>query len=225
MKHIRGRATVDPDVAPTFYNLLANSSRIEEARLLSGNPTRDDLETLLFALKGDSEHFRDNATETAGIESVELSASEDGWTYAFVETRPLATPMYETIHRARMQSRLVARKPIVYRDGAIHFRVFGDPESLQSAFDRAGDVIELQIDEIETVRGDPDRPAATLSERQREAVIAALELGYYDQPRAATHADVADELECAPATASEHLRKAESKLVRAAMDEFGPRTY
>ncbi|SEQ87409.1 helix-turn-helix domain-containing protein [Natrinema salaciae] len=221
MKHIRGRVTIDPDAAPTFYNLLANSSRIREARLLSGNPTRDGVETLLFAIEGDPERFREDATETAGIESVELSSSEDGWTYAFVETRPLETPMYETIHRARMQSRLVARKPIVYRDGAIHFRVVGEPESLQAAFDRAGDVIELQIDEIETVRGDPDRPAGTLSERQREAVVAALELGYYDQPRAATHADVATELECAPATASEHLRKAEAKLVRAAMDGLG----
>lgn len=223
MKHVRGRATVDPDAAPTFYNLLANSSQITEARLLGGNQTRDGVETMLFALEGDAERFREDATETTGIESVELSASEDGWTYAFVEARPLATPMYGTLHRARMQPRLVIHKPIVYRDGGIHFRVVGEPESLQAAFERAEERIELRIDEIETVRGDPHRPTATLSDRQREAIAAALELGYYDQPRAATHADIAAELECAPATASEHLRKAEAKLVRAVMDGFGPR--
>lgn len=56
-------------------------------------------------------------------------------------------------------------------------------------------------------------PATTLSERQREALRAALELGYYDTPREATHADVAAELDCAPNTASEHLQKGEAKLV------------
>ena len=221
MKLIRGRATVDPDAAPTFYNLLANSERIAEARLIGGNPTREGVETLLYALEGDPERFRAEATETPGIESVDLSATEDGWTYALVEARPLATPMYETIHRARMQSSFVARRPIVYRDGAIHFSVVGDPASLQAAFDRASDAVDVRIDEIETVRGDPDRPTATLSQRQREAVTVALELGYYDQPRAATHADVAAELECATATASEHLRKAEAKLVRAAIAGSG----
>ncbi|MFB6270785.1 MAG: helix-turn-helix domain-containing protein, partial [Halobacterium sp.] len=53
---------------------------------------------------------------------------------------------------------------------------------------------------------------------QREAVEAALELGYYDDPRAATQADVADRLDCAASTAGDHLRKAEAKLVRAGMD-------
>jgi predicted DNA binding protein len=56
-----------------------------------------------------------------------------------------------------------------------------------------------------------------LSDRQREAVRAALDIGYYDQPRGATHEDVAAALDCAPSTASEHLRKAEAELVRAAM--------
>ena len=44
-------------------------------------------------------------------------------------------------------------------------------------------------------------------------VAAARDLGYYDLPREATHADVAERLGCAPGTASEHLRKAEAKLV------------
>jgi predicted DNA binding protein len=60
-----------------------------------------------------------------------------------------------------------------------------------------------------------------LSDRQREAVTVALELGYYNQPRGATHEDVAAELDCAPPTASDHLQKAEATIIRAAMDEFG----
>lgn len=60
-----------------------------------------------------------------------------------------------------------------------------------------------------------------LSERQREAVTVAMELGYYEQPREATHEEIAAELGCAPNTASEHLQKAEAKLVEAGIERVG----
>ena len=41
----------------------------------------------------------------------------------------------------------------------------------------------------------------------------AVEEGYYDVPRQATHKDIADNLGCAPSTVDEHLRKAESRVV------------
>ncbi|WP_218834220.1 helix-turn-helix domain-containing protein [Natrinema halophilum] len=53
----------------------------------------------------------------------------------------------------------------------------------------------------------------------------ALELGYSDRPRSATCADVAAELGSTSATGSEHVQKAEMKVVRAAMGEFGPRAW
>lgn len=50
---------------------------------------------------------------------------------------------------------------------------------------------------------------------------AALEAGYYAVPREASRADVAAALGCAPSTASEHLRKAERRLVRTFLDRPG----
>jgi len=54
-----------------------------------------------------------------------------------------------------------------------------------------------------------------LTDRQQEAVHAALEHGYYEVPREGTVEDVAATLDCAPSTASNHLRKAEARLVEA----------
>ncbi|PSP78776.1 hypothetical protein BRC81_07060 [Halobacteriales archaeon QS_1_68_20] len=136
--------------------------------------------------------------------------------------RPLETPLFEAIHRAGPLARFVLRTPMVYRDGTMYGRAVGDPDPLQRALDDAPDAIDVQIEEIGRFRGGLEEPASTLSERQREAVETTLELGYYDQPRGATHGDVAAELGCAPQTASDHLQKAEAKLVRAAMDEFAP---
>jgi predicted DNA binding protein len=66
-------------------------------------------------------------------------------------------------------------------------------------------------------RLDDDAREEDVDDAQREALAAAAALGYYDQPRGATSEDVADELDCATATAAEHLRKAEATLVDAAL--------
>ena len=42
--------------------------------------------------------------------------------------------------------------------------------------------------------------------------VAALELGYYRNPREATQEDVAAVLGCSPGTVGEHLRKAEERV-------------
>jgi len=60
-------------------------------------------------------------------------------------------------------------------------------------------------------------PAARLTARQREAVAVAFDAGYYAVPREADLDAVADELGCARATASAHLRKAERALVADAL--------
>lgn len=57
-----------------------------------------------------------------------------------------------------------------------------------------------------------------LSRRQREAVAAAWDVGYYEVPREADVDAVAAELDCALSTASELLRRAESRLVADALD-------
>lgn len=222
MRHLRVTAAVDMDRAPTFYQLLADSPAIRETRVLELNRSTEQIDTVLFAIDGDATEFGERAPDTQGIESVVLSGVDGRWTYALVETRPLETPMFDAIHRARTRPGLVVRTPVVYRDGDMQFRVVGGSEPLQAALDTAPDAMDVRVDVIGTPGTGPGRHASGVSERQRQAVEVALELGYYDDPRGATHADIAAELDCTPSTAGSHLRRAEAKLVAAAMDEFGP---
>jgi O-6-methylguanine DNA methyltransferase len=55
----------------------------------------------------------------------------------------------------------------------------------------------------------------SLTRRQGQAVLAALEAGYYDAPRKVTTGEVAQDLGIARSTFEEHLKAAESQLVRA----------
>ncbi|WP_246989429.1 helix-turn-helix domain-containing protein [Halorientalis marina] len=221
MKHLRVTVHVDDDYTPEFFELLADSPAIAEARLVDWSMTASEQSTLLYIVDGDPTPFAEQAANTAGIDSVELSDTKQGRTYVLVVMRPLETPMFAAIHRASTQAGLIVRKPIIYRDGTMSARVVGDAGALQRALEAAPDGVEVQIDTISQFYGHTDDPVVGLSDRQREAVAVALELGYYNQPRGATHEDVAAELECAPQTASDHLQKAEANIIRAVMDEFG----
>lgn len=222
MKFLRVTARIDPDHAPAFFDLLANSPDVDEARVLDVNTSLDGIETFLFAIDGDASTFADRATETPGVESVEISRTRGERAYALLLMRPLETPLFDAIHRQGPDAGFVIRMPIVYRDGKMHSRVVGDPEPLQRGLDRVPDGVEVRIDEIGQFRGGLDDPRTILSDRQREAIETAESLGYYDQPRGATHEEIAVAMGCAPATASDHLQKAEAKLVDAVLDEFGP---
>lgn len=61
-----------------------------------------------------------------------------------------------------------------------------------------------------------------LTERQRELVQTAIEMGYYDTPRGASMTDLADELGIAKSTCSETLHRAEEKMVKRYADDELP---
>lgn len=56
-------------------------------------------------------------------------------------------------------------------------------------------------------------PLAVLTERQKETIVTAKRLGYYEIPRKVTSKKVASELHLSKTTTLEHLRKAEKRLL------------
>ena len=106
-------------------------------------------------------------------------------------------------------------RPVVYRaDGTIEVAVVGPNDVVQATIEAlpattGADVVALgsyEAHRLETGR--------SLTERQFEAVEAALACGHYAEPREGTVEDVADRLDCATSTAAEHLRRAESTVMR-----------
>ena len=61
--------------------------------------------------------------------------------------------------------------------------------------------------------------APMLTTRQREVVEHALDVGYFEWPRRTSSEELAADLGVTRATCLEHLRKAEEKLLRHALDK------
>lgn len=101
-------------------------------------------------------------------------------------------------------------------DGRLRFSlVVPDRETLRSII---GDLREAGTSvAVERIRQEGDGGqlgGSTLTEKQREALALAVELGYYDQPRGATLDDLAERLGISRSGVSQRLNAIERKLVR-----------
>lgn len=225
MRYLRVSGRPPAAVAPAAFRVIADSAMVEEARLLDWNLGSANSVTVFFAIDGDCEAAREALLATP--ETIDASASvsvapgddEPGAGYLLVRLDRDAHPLLRGMVEAIGTEGLVVLKPLVYRDGRVDARLVGDAPVLQTVVDRLPDTVET---EVRRVGGEGTMPLSaapeqSLSRRQREALEAALALGYYGRPRQATHEDVAERLGCAPSTASEHLQKAEARLVRAVL--------
>lgn len=81
---------------------------------------------------------------------------------------------------------------------------------------RTEDIFRLSLHETETATLDLNR----LTEKQRETLEIALRTGYYEQPRGADLADLADEIGVSKSAVSQRLRSAEAKIIKNALGEY-----
>jgi predicted DNA binding protein len=215
MNHVRVRVTADDreDEIHPMYDVLANAPFVERATALQWNFTGEDL-GILHYVEGDADAYAAVADEVPEVLGYELERVDEDAFYVYV--RDATTDPLQEMFGPITSGGLVVVPPIVYHeDGTVSLSLFGPSEELQAALDAVPEPISVDVEEISGLAATPQLADATLSERQREAVEAALALGYYDVPRTAGHEAVADALECAPSTAAEHLRKAESKVLHA----------
>ncbi|RBI63230.1 transcriptional regulator [halophilic archaeon] len=118
--------------------------------------------------------------------------------------------------------------PLRYADGEKWCRVLAlDPANLTALYRELAESFPVTVEskrEVASVTADrplltPETALPDLSERQREALLAAHEAGYYRIPREITTAELADAMDVERRTFEEHLRRAENKLV-AGLTEF-----
>ncbi len=105
------------------------------------------------------------------------------------------------------------------RDGALRVSLVVPERSLLgdvvSALRETGASVDLRrISRLGDDGGSVELDATAITEKQREAVELAVELGYYDRPRGTDLAELADRLDVSRSAVSQRLNAVESTLVQ-----------
>ena len=173
----------------------------------------DGTAVVLCRLRGDRAAVESILESAEGIVDYHLTVA--GRTvYAHVHFEPTETA--RALLELRRSHEVVVRTPIRWRrDGRIEVSAVGDDRTLQAAVAALPESLGVELVEIGAYEPTADRAEDVLTERQLEVLDAALAVGYYEEPREGTQADVADAVGLAPATVGEHLRRIEGKVLRA----------
>ncbi|MFC3477858.1 helix-turn-helix domain-containing protein [Halobacterium litoreum] len=138
----------------------------------------------------------------------------DGGTYAF--TRQTEYGFADELLELVVEADAAFVPPLSFReDRTARFEAVGESDALAAFYEALAGVLDASVEAVHDFRrgGTP----ADLTTRQRDALAAAVDLGYYEVPREASVADVADAIDCSSSTAGELLRRAERVVVRDAV--------
>ncbi|WP_436926819.1 helix-turn-helix domain-containing protein [Halosimplex amylolyticum] len=97
-------------------------------------------------------------------------------------------------------------------EGGVVVTLVGEERAFTDAFDEIPEGVTIEVVETGSYEPGVRQLFGRLTARQREVLATAVRAGYYDAPRRATHADLAERLDVSPATVGEHLRKIESRV-------------
>ncbi|WP_330633185.1 helix-turn-helix domain-containing protein [Halocatena halophila] len=213
MKYLRLNLRYAPAAQHPMHRFMSESDAIDRELLVAWNLTAEtDITYALFYVVGDRESYETALEAVDTNESYDLTPVHDGTFYAYLRERD--TDRFRRFRAAFEQPSLMAVPPLDYRsNGMLTFDVVGEPASLEAVLDQLPKGISAEIREVGEYDARPGIFTTTLTARQREALAAASNVGYYEVPREGSVADVAEALGCAPSTASNHLRKAEARLV------------
>jgi hypothetical protein len=221
MRYLHVRMTSADATLHPLVPTLTDPDVFRDARMvdwaLSFDPPRT---TVLLYLEGDLGRFEDLLDDTDLIREWDLTRFGDDRGYAYIHSD--AHPTEWRLFEIATREGLIPVSPLQYNhDGSIAVRIVGPPASLQAAVEATPAGIETSVEQV----GEYDLGRApvppSLPTRQREALVVALDMGYYEIPREVTRDAVAERLGCAPSTASEHLRKAERRVVRTYLGTHG----
>lgn len=218
MKYLRLVVRYAPKYQRPMHRFMTESDAIEREWLVTwGVDAEKGIIYGLFYIVGEREPYEKALSAVDSCEDYDLTPDRDGAFYAFVRGRE--TEQSRKFYTLFEQPSLIVVPPIAYRPhGIMAFNVVGEHAALERVLNELPEGITAEVRKVGEYDARPGMFAINLTARQREALAAARQVGYYEVPRTGSVADVAAELDCAPSTASNHLRKAEARLVERAFE-------
>lgn len=213
MKYVVLSLTQRPWERHPMHRFIVETEGYETTRLL-GSTLAEGVHTALFHVEGwPPDSYESALREVESIQECAVSERSDGTFSVYV--REGLRERDRGITDAFRRAGLVIVLPVVYRaNGETVVTLVGPAETLQEAIEDIPADVSVDLRDIGGYDARRVGNRRELTARQAEAVAAAVECGYYENPRDGSVADVGDAIGCAPSTAAEHLRRAERTVMR-----------
>ncbi len=201
-----------PDGPHIAYRMFGADSEFEREQIYHLNVLADETVILLGRLRGDLDEARRLLGEHADVLGYSISSEEPQQGLVYVHARP--PPAMSRFLKLPRTHEVFFNFPIgSTSDGRLQVVMLGETNDvLREALAEVPSELDVTIQRIGPYPDAEGRILALLTDRQREVLNIALDLGYYDVPRQATHTDIAERLGLSTGTVSEHLQKIESRV-------------
>lgn len=179
-----------------------------EFRVLDIHPAKDYSRGILSAIgENDPKKIRDFLSSTEEVTRAEILIDEpDVKLLSFYFTHG---PLGDII----IKSGVHIRPPLDLTEGTIKVNLIGSSANITQFLRETEELSDISIEIIRKSElkfiGNP-----RLTNKQENILKVAVRFGYYDIPRRITVAELAEKLNLSPSTVTEHIRKAENKIIK-----------
>jgi predicted DNA binding protein len=205
---------VKPDGGTAFHPLGEELTRDPaiKRRAIHHIELLDDDTALLFAEASGSKERYEQIMESSQHVIGYLTAGDDRW-MAVSQFKPT-----EAVRRSlelQRESLLVIDTPIRFTSqNNLKITYLGSDETFNNLYEYAEEMNQftfeiLKMGDYNAMKSAFDR---IITSRQEEVLEAAVDLGYYREPRQASLEDISNAVGISPGTVGEHLRKAEQRV-------------
>jgi predicted DNA binding protein len=190
---------------------IANHPDIRRELLHNVNLLADESIVTIYQFSGDRDALESILAESPMVHKYQLSGVDDViHAYMHVEADERLVSLLSMLKKFEF----IFDTPMEFtRRGGLRVTMIGDVNSFQKAIPDVPDGIRLKLLKTGSYEPNTDRLFSQLTDRQQEILQTAVDMGYYDVPRAVTHDDIGDALGCTGGTVGGHLRKIEATLL------------
>ncbi|WP_313691765.1 helix-turn-helix domain-containing protein [Halorarum halobium] len=170
----------------------------------------DDTVAMFAEGRGDVEGLRQVLSEAPEVYEFSISGDDAGF---FAYTRYVADDLTRMLMQGRRESSYLIDMPVEYTDeGGLRVTYIGTEAAFADVLSEQPDGVRVDVERTGPYNPGPRHVVSRLTERQREVLEAAVDLGYYREPREATHNEIAAATGLSETTVGEHLRKIEAAV-------------
>ena len=195
---------------PADHALMAHPDVTRKALLHTGLLS-DGTAVVTSLVEGDPAAAREALADEPTVLSADVFPIDDERTHVYVHVEPGGSAL--AMLGLAEEYGVIVLPPSEFVEEGLRVTLAGTEKRIREAARAVPETVSVRL--LSTGAFDPERDdlVSRLTERQRDVLGAAVELGYYETPRRATHADVAETLGCSTGTVGEHLRKVEARVL------------